>query len=156
MATVVTKLFNIVKPGVAVFGCKDFQQLQVIRQLVKDLNFNIRIMGCPIVREEDGLAMSSRNVYLSSDERRSALSLSCALTLADRMIKQGEIRCKSILAEVTALILGHQGTRIDYATLCDPKTLETVDTITAPVLLALAVKVGTTRLIDNMVIDPEQ
>ncbi len=154
VATVVTKLFNIVKPRVAVFGCKDYQQLQVIRQLVKDLNFNIRIMGCPIVREADGLAMSSRNVYLSSDEHRSALSLSSALALADRMIKGGETRCKSILQAVTALILDHRGTRIEYATLCDPETLDTVDTISSPVLLALAVKVGTTRLIDNRVIDP--
>lgn len=154
VATVVTKLFNIVKPRIAVFGCKDYQQLQVIRQLVKDLNFNIKIMGCPIVREADGLAMSSRNVYLSSDERRSALSLSSALALADRMVKGGETRCKSILEAVTALILDHRGIRIDYATLCDPETLDTVDTISSPVLLALAVKVGTTRLIDNRVIDP--
>jgi pantoate--beta-alanine ligase len=156
VATVVTKLFNIVKPQAAVFGCKDFQQLQVIRQLVKDLNFNIIIIGCPIIREADGLAMSSRNVYLSADERRSALSLSRALALADRMIKQGETRCKQILSEVTALILSHRGTRIDYATLCDPDTLEAVETITTPVLLALAVKIGKTRLIDNMVIDPGQ
>ena len=153
VATVVTKLFNIVKPQVAVFGCKDFQQLQVIRQLVRDLNFNIRIMGCPIVREADGLAMSSRNVYLSEDERRSALSLSCSLSLADRMIKQGETRCKSILSAVMALILDHPGIRIDYATICDPETLETVDTIKASVLLALAVRVGSTRLIDNRIID---
>ncbi|MDY0220040.1 MAG: pantoate--beta-alanine ligase [Desulfobacterium sp.] len=156
VATVVTKLFNIVKPRIAVFGCKDYQQLQVIRQLVKDLNFNIIIMGAPIVREVDGLAMSSRNVYLSPDERKSALSLSSALTLAERMIKQGETRCKPILAAVTALILDHRDTRIDYATLCDPETLNAVDTITSPVLLALAVKVGTTRLIDNRVIDPGQ
>ena len=156
VATVVTKLFNIVKPGVAVFGCKDYQQLQVIRQLVKDLNFNIRILGCPIVREPDGLAMSSRNVYLSADERRSALSLSSALSLADRMIKGGETRCKTIITAVTGLILGHKGTRIDYVALCDPETLEALDTITSPVLLALAVKVGTTRLIDNRIIDPEQ
>lgn len=153
VATVVTKLFNIVKPRIAVFGCKDFQQLQLIRQLVKDLNFNIRIIGCPIVREADGLAMSSRNVYLSKDERQAALSLSSALSLADRMIKQGETLCTPILSEVTALILGHQCARIDYVTLCDPETLGTVDTITAPVLLALAVKIGKTRLIDNMVID---
>jgi pantoate--beta-alanine ligase len=156
VATVVTKLFNIVGPNVAVFGSKDFQQLQVIRRLVKDLNFNIKIMGCPIVREADGLAMSSRNVYLSADERNSALSLSCSLALAADMIKDGETSCRSIIAAVEKFILEHQGTRVDYVCLCDPGTLEAVDTITSPVLLALAVMVGTTRLIDNRVIDPGQ
>jgi pantoate--beta-alanine ligase len=156
VATVVTKLFNIIAPDVAVFGSKDFQQLQVIRRLVKDLNFNVRIVGCPIVREADGLAMSSRNVYLSADERNSALSLSGSLALAADMVRAGETRCLPIIEAVEKFIQGHGGTEVDYACLCDPGTLEAVDTITSPVLLALAVRVGNTRLIDNRVIDPEQ
>ena len=156
VATVVTKLFNIVGPKVAVFGAKDFQQLQVIRQLVKDLNFNIRIVGNPIVREADGLAMSSRNVYLSPDERRSALGLSRALELAERLVRDGEKNAASLSAKITELITGHDHTAIDYVSLCDPDTLNEVDVITSPVLVALAVKVGKTRLIDNRVIDPAQ
>ncbi len=156
VATVVTKLFNIVRPKVAVFGAKDFQQLQVIRQLVKDLNFNIRIVGNPIVREADGLAMSSRNVYLSPDERQSGLSLSRSIELAERLIQAGEKNAASIRAKITDLITGHDHTAIDYVSLCDPDTLNEVDLITSPVLLALAVKVGKTRLIDNRVIDPAQ
>ncbi len=156
VATVVTKLFNIVRPGVAVFGAKDFQQLQVIRQLVKDLNFNIRIVGNPIVREADGLAMSSRNVYLSPDERASALGLSRSLELAERLIQEGERDAASLRAKVADLITGFDHTAMEYVTLCDPETLEDVDRVTAPVLVALAVKVGTTRLIDNRVIDPAQ
>ena len=154
VATVVTKLFNIVTPEVAIFGSKDFQQLQVIRQLVKDLNFNIRIVGCPIVREPDGLAMSSRNVYLSFEERASALSLSRSLALAQELIKKGERDGKIIKEKVADLIAGYDHTQVDYITLCDPDTLEDVETVNSPVLLALAVKVGTTRLIDNGVIDP--
>jgi pantoate--beta-alanine ligase len=156
VATVVTKLFNIVRPKVAVFGAKDFQQLQVIRQLVKDLNFNIRIVGNPIVREADGLAMSSRNVYLSPDERRSALSLSRSLELAERLVQDGEKNAASLVTKITELITGDDHTAIDYVSLCDPDTLNGVDCITAPVLVALAVKVGKTRLIDNRVIDPAQ
>ncbi|MCP4114503.1 MAG: pantoate--beta-alanine ligase [Desulfobacteraceae bacterium] len=156
VATVVTKLFNIVGPQVAVFGAKDFQQLQVIRQLVKDLNFNIRIVGNPIVREADGLAMSSRNVYLSTDERASALSLSRSLELAEGLIRDGGKDAAAIRAKVVELITGFDHTAIDYVAVCDPDTLEDVDSVTAPVLVALAVKVGTTRLIDNRVIDPAQ
>lgn len=156
VATVVTKLFNIVRPRVAVFGAKDFQQLQVIRQLVKDLNFNIQIVGNPIVREADGLAMSSRNVYLSPEERASALSLSRSLELAERLIQDGERDAASLRAKVIELITGFDHTAIDYVTVCDPETLNEVDGITAPVLVALAVKVGSTRLIDNRVIDPAQ
>jgi len=155
VATVVTKLFNIVRPEVAIFGAKDFQQLQVIRQLVKDLNFNIKIVGCPIVREATGLAMSSRNVYLSSDERQSALSLSRSLELAERIIKGGERDALLIKSKVVDMIMGYVHTAIDYVVVCDPETLEDIDRVRGPVLIAMAVKVGGTRLIDNRVIDPE-
>ncbi len=154
VATVVTKLFNIVKPHIALFGQKDFQQLAVIRQMVRDLNFDIDIIGVATVREPDGLAMSSRNAYLSQDQRPSALSLSKSLDNAESVVKKGETDAGKIIAHASSLILSYPETEIDYIRICDPDTLEDVSRITGPVLMALAVKVGTTRLIDNRVFHP--
>jgi len=154
VATVVSKLFNIVKPHVAIFGQKDIQQLAVIRQMVKDLNFDIDIIGAPTVRESDGLAMSSRNAYLSEEERTPALSLYKSLQQAKTHITPGKTDAKKILEDTARFIESFEGTEIDYAKICDPQTLDDVSVITGPVLMALAVKVGKTRLIDNMVIAP--
>jgi pantoate--beta-alanine ligase len=154
VATVVAKLFNIVKPHVALFGEKDYQQLLVIRRLVRDLNFDIRIIGVPIVREADGLAMSSRNSYLSPDERRSALSLHKSIQLVQDRVAQGIGDASQLIAEASGLIRSHPHTRIDYVTLCDPETLENVHAVGRPTLMALAVHVGKTRLLDNTILTP--
>lgn len=154
VATVVTKLFNVVKPHVAVFGQKDYQQLIVIRQMVKDLNFDINIIGAPIVREPDGRAMSSRNSYLSPRQRIYALSLYESLQNAGRLVEDGEKDAAIIIAAASDLIKSHPETTIDYIAVCNPETLDDVKTIEGPVLMALAVKVGTTRLIDNMILKP--
>jgi pantoate--beta-alanine ligase len=149
VATVVAKLFNIVRPDIAVFGQKDFQQLQVIRRMVKDLNISIDIMAHPIVREPDGLAMSSRNAYLSIEERRSALSLSQALRLAEKMVANGIRSGQEIVQAVREHILSYANTRIDYIFLGDPEDLKGCREVQGRTLLALAVWVGSTRLIDN-------
>ena len=155
VTTVVSKLFNIVNPHVAVFGQKDFQQLIIIRQMVRDLNFDIQIIGAPIVREPDGLAMSSRNSYLSRTERPAALSLHEALLKARAMVQGGVTDAAEIIAAARAIINAHRSTAIDYCTLCDPETLEDIPKIDRPVLMAVAVKVGRPRLIDNMILNPE-
>lgn len=154
VATVVTKLFNMVKPHVAVFGEKDFQQLLVIRQMTHDLNFDIEIVGGPIVRESDGLAMSSRNSYLSADQRNAALSLFKALNAAMEMVESGSTDAGTLKKRASDIILSHPGTAIDYIAICDPGTLAEVRDISGPVLMALAVKIGKTRLIDNMILKP--
>lgn len=152
VTTVVAKLFNITKPHLAVFGKKDFQQLAVISRMVEDLNMDVRIVGVPTVREPDGLAMSSRNTYLSQEERKSALCLKKSLDLAREMVRQGERKSGTIIKAIENLILSYPYTQIDYVNLCDPFTLEDVETVPAETLLALAVKVGKTRLIDNSVL----
>jgi len=154
VATVVTKLFNTVKPHAAVFGQKDYQQLLVIRQLVRDLNFDIEIIGAPIVREPDGLAMSSRNTYLPPDHRRQALCLSRSLDRAQKQVQAGETDPDRIRREALALIETQPDAAVDYVNLSDPDTLEPVTTLNRPVLMALAVKFGKTRLIDNRILDP--
>jgi len=154
VATIVTKLFNIVKPHTAIFGQKDFQQLAVIKQMVSDLNLDIKIIGAPIIREDDGLAMSSRNVYLSVDERLSALSLFKALNNSQKLFKSGETDASKIISEAVKLINSYKNTLIDYISVCDPKTLKNIKKIEKPVLMALAVKVGNTRLIDNIILTP--
>jgi pantoate--beta-alanine ligase len=154
VATVVTKLFNIVKPNVAIFGQKDYQQLAVIRRMVRDLNFDIEIVGVPTVRESDGLAMSSRNNYLKSEERTAALSLFKSLDKAQKLCNEGVMDGDRIINEARKLIDSHENTQIDYISICDPDTLEDVKTIDSPVVMALAVKVGKTRLIDNMILTP--
>ncbi len=154
VATVVSKLFNIVKPHFAVFGQKDFQQLLVIKQMVRDLNLDIEIIGAPIVRETDGLAMSSRNSYLSPEQRIRALFLYKALKKAGKILKNGVRDSSKIIEEATALIKSCPDTSIDYIKICDPETLEDIKIIEKPALMALAVKVGATRLIDNMILNP--
>ena len=154
VATVVLKLFNIVRPQLAVFGLKDYQQYLVIRQMVKDLNLDVEIVGHPIVREEDGLAMSSRNTYLSPEERKSATCLYQALVLAERRVREGEREAQRLKDELSRFILSHPHTRIDYIEFCDPETLAPVERLEGETLLALAVFVGRARLIDNALIRP--
>ncbi len=154
VATVVTKLFNIVMPDVAVFGQKDYQQLQIIRQLTWDLDFDIEIVAGDIVREEDGLAMSSRNAYLSRAQRKSALSLSKSMDIAKKQVASGEIDPGAVRRKMETFIHGFDETNVEYIEFCDPQTLEEITAIKSRFLLALAVKVGTTRLIDNILIDP--
>lgn len=154
VATVVAKLFNIVKPNVAIFGEKDYQQLTVIRRMVRDLNFNIKIVGGPTVREPDGLAMSSRNSYLTPKQRTSALTLYKSLVKAKDLLKNGVKDAGEIIQVATQLITSQPETRIDYISICDPEYLEDIKTIEKPALMALAVNVGRTRLIDNMILYP--
>jgi len=151
VTTIVAKLFNIVKPHRAYFGKKDYQQLRVIERMARDLNFDIEIIGCPIVREPDGLAMSSRNVYLSQEERKSALCLYKSLLLAQNMIKKGEKKPAIIKKAMEEFILKHPHVKkIDYIEIVDRYTLQPVDKLTGNELIALAVFVGPARLIDNM------
>ena len=154
VATVVSKLFNIVKPHVAIFGEKDFQQLAVIRRMTMDLNFDIEIVGAPTVRETDGLAMSSRNAYLSAEQRRTALCLIESLRNARDLVRNGLTNPEEIIRRSSDIISSYPETSVDYLALCDPLTLESVTVITGPVLFAMAVKVGNTRLIDNMILEP--
>ena len=154
VATVVTKLFNIVRPHVAIFGEKDYQQLQLVRRLVRDLNFDIEIVGHPIVREADGLAMSSRNIYLSPEERQAALCLSRALSRAACMVNRGETRGPVITEAVRTGIEKEPLARVEYVTLCNSATLEPIEEIQESALLALAVRIGKTRLIDNQILKP--
>jgi len=154
VATVVTKLFNIVKPHTAIFGQKDFQQLIIIRRMVADLNFSIEIVGCPTVREADGLAMSSRNSYLSPDQRLHARCLYEALENAQVLLNRGMDDAGRLVKDASARILCNSHTDIDYITICDPETLEDITTVNRPALMALAVMIGKTRLIDNKILDP--
>jgi pantoate--beta-alanine ligase len=152
VTTVVAKLFNIVKPNIAVFGQKDYQQLAVVSKMLMDLNMDIQILGVPTYRESDGLAMSSRNSYLSKKERMSALCLKKSMDLAGELFKDGEKKADVIRNAVCSLIQSYPFTKIDYVTLCDPVTLDDLDNLTENALLALAVHVGKTRLIDNCVL----
>jgi pantoate--beta-alanine ligase len=151
VTTVVAKLFNIVKPQVALFGEKDFQQLRAIEQMVRDLNFDLEIVPVPTVREPDGLAMSSRNAYLSPDERRKALSLSCALRAAGASFKDGSRSPRDLVRAASRVLESTPGVKIEYVEAVDAATLETIDTIKRPVVVAIAARVGNTRLIDNVV-----
>jgi pantoate--beta-alanine ligase len=153
VATVVLKLFHQVLPHLAIFGEKDYQQLAVIKRMVADLNVPVEVVGRPIVREADGLAMSSRNSYLSPEERRSALGLYQALTEARVLAASGENNADKILAEVKQMISQNPHTRLDYAVLVDPATLQNVGTIHGSARLAVAAWVGGTRLIDNMLLE---
>jgi pantoate--beta-alanine ligase len=155
VATVVTKLFNIVKPHVAIFGEKDYQQLMVIRQLVRDLNFEIKIVGTRTIRETDGLAMSSRNTYLSENQRISALALNQSLQKAQELVENGQKDTFGIIDTAARMIRSHRETEIDYIAICDPETLDDMETIDRPARMALAVKVGKARLIDNILLKPK-
>lgn len=152
VATVVAKLFNIIKPNKAYFGEKDFQQLLVIKRMVRDLNMDTEVIGLPTVREPDGLAMSSRNNYLSSEERIKALSLYRALQKALDMVKKGEANSGKIKREMEKIIGSEKGTLIDYIEICDLENLEPLNIIKKKALIALAVRIGKARLIDNCVV----
>ena len=149
VCTVVTKLFNIVKPDRAYFGKKDAQQLAVIKHMVEDLNMDLEIIGCPIVREADGLAKSSRNTYLSAEERQQALVLSKAIKLGAELVRDGERDCGRIIKSMTEKINSCSAAKIDYVKIVDEKTMQQISTIDRPALCAIAVYIGKTRLIDN-------
>ncbi|BCJ85425.1 pantoate--beta-alanine ligase [Effusibacillus dendaii] len=153
VTTVVSKLFHIVLPDKAFFGQKDAQQLRVIQQMTEDLNMPVEIVPCPIVREPDGLAMSSRNVFLSPEERKQALSLFRSLQEAEMLYRSGERSAQAILNHVAAIIKQQPLADIDYIKIVDAKTLSDVQTIEQKALLALAVRFGQTRLIDNTFLD---
>jgi len=155
VATVVIKLFNIVRPDVALFGCKDYQQLAVIRRMTADLNVPVEIVGMPIVREADGLAMSSRNSYLSPAERQSALCLSRAIKLARELFAGGERSVDVLARETRAVIEQESAATIEYVEFRDGTTLHEQEFAASSTLLALAVKIGQTRLIDNTVLGEE-
>ena len=152
VTTVVSKLFLIVKPHLAVFGQKDAQQAAVIRQMVSDLNFDISIITAPIVREHDGLAMSSRNKYLSAQERKQALALHDALESARKMAEHGETKAAVLILHMQQRIEREPDARIDYIEIVDTGTLEPVSTVHIRALAAVAVYIGSTRLIDNCVL----
>lgn len=153
VCTVVCKLFNIVTPDRAYFGQKDAQQLAVIRRMVRDLNMHIEIIGCPIIREEDGLAKSSRNTYLDEEERKAALVLSKAIFHGESRMKQGEKDAGVILREMTELIEAEPLAKIDYVEMVDADSIETIEKAEGRVLVAMAVYIGTTRLIDNFIME---
>lgn len=155
VATVVAKLFNIVQPDVALFGKKDFQQLAIIRRMTVDLSLPVEIIGMPIVRERDGLAMSSRNAYLSADQRQSALCLSRSIRKVRELYSSGEQRVERLRSAALELIQAESAAVTDYLEFRDAGTLEPVTTAHDTTLMALAVKIGTTRLIDNTVLGEE-
>ena len=152
VATIVAKLFNIVKPAVAYFGQKDAQQAAVIRKMVQDLNMDVEIKMMPIVREADGLAMSSRNSYLSEDERRDALVLHQALQKAQALVKDGEREPRKIIRAVREMIEQKPMVKIDYVSVVDTRELREVPEIAGEALVAVAARVGKTRLIDNVIV----
>jgi len=155
VATVVLKLLNIVEPRIAVFGQKDFQQCVLIRRMVKDLNLEAKIVVCPIVREDDGLAMSSRNQYLNSQERKAAPILYRCLESARQEVKQGEVRSERILRGVVNRIDAEPLAKLDYAEIVNEETLDPDREVRKGSLLALAAWIGKTRLIDNMMLKPD-
>ena len=152
VCTVVGKLFNIVRPNKAYFGQKDAQQLAVVRRMVRDLNFDLEIVGCPIVREEDGLAKSSRNTYLSPEERKAAVILHKGLTKGEELVRAGEKSAAKVADAIREVIETEPLARIDYVELVDFDTISPIDTITGSVLAAVAVYIGKTRLIDNFIV----
>ncbi|MBQ3299798.1 MAG: pantoate--beta-alanine ligase [Ruminococcus sp.] len=151
VCTVVNKLFNIAMPDRAYFGQKDAQQLAVIRRMVRNLNMNLEVVGCPIIREADGLAKSSRNTYLSPEERKAALVLSKAIFMGERMIKDGEHDGEKVLSAMRELIESEPLARIDYVEMVKWDSIEIHHTVDGTVLVAIAVYIGKTRLIDNFI-----
>ncbi len=154
VTTVCAKLFNIVRPHKAYFGLKDYQQCKVIQRMVADLNMDLEIVPCPIVREPDGLAMSSRNKYLSPEERRQATCLYEAIQKAQELVRGGERRAAALIDAMREVIERRPAARIDYVAVVDPETLEDVDTVDREARAALAVFVGQARLIDNDALRP--
>lgn len=153
VCTVVSKLFNIVNPDRAYFGQKDAQQLAIIKRMVRDLNFDIKIVGCPIIREEDGLAKSSRNTYLNQDERKAALILSKAIKLGEDLANSGEEDANKIISKMIDLINTEPMAKIDYVQAVDAISVKPVDKMEGSVLIAMAVYIGKTRLIDNFIFE---
>ena len=151
VCTVVSKLFNIVQPDRAYFGQKDAQQLATIRRFVRDLDFDIEIVPCPIVREEDGLAKSSRNTYLSKEERKAALVLSRSLKAGRELIEKGERNAANVISAIRNVLAEEPLARVDYVEVVDFCNIQRTETITGEVLVAIAVFIGKTRLIDNFI-----
>jgi pantoate--beta-alanine ligase len=156
VATVVTKLFGVVRPQIALFGQKDFQQSALVRQLVKDLNLGVEIVVHPTVREEDGLAMSSRNIYLSPNERMRAAMLYKSLQAGVEAIRLGEIDGEAVRSAMVQVINKEPALTIDYLGVCDPTTLEPLSTVTRKAVLLGAFRIGPTRLIDNILVVAKQ
>ena len=154
VTTVVAKLFHIVEPDVAFFGQKDAAQATIIRRMVQDLNLPVEIAVCPIVREPDGLAMSSRNAYLNPQERKSALALNRALSEVKSRFDQGERNASGLITVGKQTLTRELGVRLDYFEIVDPATLDPMPELTGTVLVALAALVGNTRLIDNILLNP--
>jgi pantoate--beta-alanine ligase len=154
VTTVVAKLFHVIEPEVAFFGQKDAAQLAVIRRMVRDLNFPVEIVGCPIVREPDGLAMSSRNAYLSAEERRRALVLHRSLQQVEKAFREGERNARDLAQSGHAVLAEEPEVRLDYFEIVDPETLDPIDAASGRSLVAVAAYVGSTRLIDNVVLEP--
>lgn len=152
VCTVVNKLFNIVQPDRAYFGQKDAQQMAVIKHMVEDLNMDVTVIGCPIVREEDGLAKSSRNTYLSPEERKAALVLSKTIFMGQKLVEEGMTDAKKLVALMKENIEKEPLAKIDYVKAVDGLTMQQVDTLKSPGLVAMAVYIGKTRLIDNFMI----
>jgi pantoate--beta-alanine ligase len=155
VTTVVSKLFNIIEPQLAFFGQKDAAQAAIIRKMVRDLNFNVNIVVCPIVREGDGLAMSSRNAYLNPEQRRQATVLSRSLQRVDSLIRQGETNPETLIAAGKQAVAEEPAVRLDYFEIVHPDTLDRVPDVRREALVAVAAYVGTTRLIDNLLV-PER
>jgi pantoate--beta-alanine ligase len=155
VTTVVCKLFHIVEPHSAFFGQKDAAQVAIIRRMVRDLNMPVSIEVCPIVRESDGLALSSRNAYLNPEERKSALVLHRSLQRAERLFKNGECDSAKLIAAGKEKFKNHPSARLDYFEIVDPDSLEPVTTISNRALIAVAGFIGNTRLIDNLIVDPQ-
>ncbi|WP_165062531.1 pantoate--beta-alanine ligase [Adlercreutzia sp. ZJ154] len=153
VCTVVNKLFNIVQPNMAFFGQKDAQQLAIIKRMVRDLNMNVQVVGCPIVREEDGLAKSSRNTYLSTEERQAALVLSRAVKKGYAAVEAGERNAAKLKQLMSDVLSAEPLARIDYLEVVDGLTMQPIDTINESVLVAMAVYIGNTRLIDNFIFE---
>jgi pantoate--beta-alanine ligase len=153
VCTVVSKLLHVATPDKAYFGQKDAQQIAVVRRMVRDLNIDSEIISCPIVRESDGLAKSSRNVYLSADERKAATILHKALTEGEKMVKAGEKDCSKIIAKVSNIINTEPLAKIDYVQVVSYPNIEVIDKIEGSILTAVAVYIGKTRLIDNFIIE---
>lgn len=151
VCTVVNKLMNISMADRAYFGQKDAQQLAVIRRMVRDLNMNVEVVGCPIIREPDGLAKSSRNTYLSEEERKAGLVLSQAVKLGQKLVAEGEKSAAAVTGAMSELISAEPLAKIDYVSMVSWDSIEPVETIEGPVLVAMAVYIGKTRLIDNFI-----
>ncbi len=154
VATVVAKLFQIVQPDAAYFGRKDYQQLAIIRRMVRDLDMPVDVVGCPTVREADGLALSSRNVYLSDEHRRQAAVIPAALRAVAERIAAGQTGVPDLTTLLADTLRSRGPLEIDYASIVDPDTLQPLETVAGPVVVAAAVRIGQTRLIDNLEVDP--